>query len=195
MNLEIFSQVLTWGVRVFGVGMLTTFITTTILNQPSFARNAVFRCDTGRFKGKSVPTTFVLTQDGRKRPLIYWDSPYFPGLTPLERCQQVSYRFQRSYDNGTLRYIKTGILNRQPVVCATAERNAPCTNNNFLFTLKPGSDPDATARQLFDRRALAAGNATNQSGGEASNDPVSIDIEAFLYFAPSQPSGDISNTP
>jgi hypothetical protein len=195
MNLDISSQVLTWGMRVFGVGMLTTFVTTTILNQPSVARNPVFRCDNGRFKGKSVPTTFVFTQDGKKVPLIYWVSDYFAGLKPQQRCQQVSYRFQRSYDNGTLRYIKTGILNRQPVVCATAERNAACTNNNLLFTLKPGSDPDATARQLFDRRALASGNATNQSGGEASNDPVNIDIEAFLYFAPSQPSAGESNNP
>ncbi|BAT51537.1 fasciclin domain protein [Nostoc sp. NIES-3756] len=195
MNLDISSQVLTWGVRVVGVGALTMFISTTLLNQPSVARNPVFRCDAGRFKGKSVPTTFVFTQDGKKVPLIYWVSDHFAGLKPQQRCQQVSYRFQRSYDNGTLRYIKTGILNRQPVVCATAERNAGCTNNNLLFTLKPGSDPDATARQLFDRRALASRNATNQSGGETSNDPVNIDIEAFLYFAPSQPSAGESNNP
>lgn len=193
--MAISSQFLTWGVRVFGVGMLTTFVSTTILNQPSFAGNATFRCDTGQFKGKSVPTTFVFTQDRKKIPLIYWVSDFFPGLKPQQRCQQVSYRFQRSYDNGTLRYIKTGILNRQPVVCATAERDAVCNKNNLLFTLKPGSDPDATARQLFDRRALASGNATNQSGGETSNDPVNIDIEAFLYFAPSQPSAGESNNP
>ncbi len=193
MNLEISSQVLTWGVRAFGVGVLTTLVTATILHQPSYAGDATFRCDTSKYKGKSVPTTFVFTQDGRKVPLIYWISDYFPGVTPQQRCQQVSYRFQRSFDNGTLRYIKTGILNKEPVVCGTAEKNATCTNKNFLFTLKRGSDPDATARQLFDRRALAAGNATNQSGGNTGNDPVNIDVEAFLYFAPSQPGQ--SNTP
>lgn len=195
MNLEISSQVLTWGARAFGVGVVTTFVTVTILNQPSYAGHATFRCDTSQYKGKAVPTTFVSTQDGKQVPLIYWISDYFRGVTPQQRCQQVSYRFQRSYDNGTLRYIKTGILKKEPVVCATAEKNAACTNKNLLFTLKRGSNPDATARQLFDRRALAAGNATNQSRGDTSNDPVNIDVDAFLYFAPSQPGAGTGNTP
>lgn len=195
MNLDISNQVLIRGMRVCGVGVLMTLVTANIPNQPSYASNAIFRCDTTTYKGKFVPTTFVFTQDRKKVPLIYWTSDYFPGLTPQQRCQQVTYRFQRSYDNGRLRYIKTGFLSGQPVVCATAERDAVCTKTNLLFTLKPGSNPDATARQLFDHRALAAGNATNQSGGETSNDPVNIDVEAFLYFAPSKPSAGKSNIP
>jgi hypothetical protein len=187
MNLEISSQVLRWGVRVFGVGILSAFVTITNLTQPSYAGDATFRCDTSKYKGKTIPTTFVFTQDGRKLPLINWVSDSFTGLTTQQRCQQVTYRFQRSYDQGTLRYIKTGILNGQPVLCATPKKNAACTDKTLLFTLKRGSDPDATARQLFDRRALAAGNTTNQSGGDTSNDPVNIDVEAYLYFGSSQP--------
>lgn len=186
MNLEISSQVLTWGARLFGVGMLTTFVTATMLNQPSYGGSPTFVCNQSQYQGASVPTTFVFTQDRRKIPLIYWVSSYFSGLSPKKRCQQVSYRFQRNYDNGTLRFIKTGILNRLPVVCATADKNATCTDKNLLFTLKRGSNPDAIARQLFDRRALASGIATNQSSGNTDNDPVNIDFEAFLYFAPSQ---------
>ncbi|OKH13307.1 hypothetical protein NIES592_14655 [Fischerella major NIES-592] len=180
MKLEISDQSLTWGVRVFGIAALTTFATIAILNQPSYAGDTTFYCD----QSNGVPTTFVRTQNGKRLLMIRWVSQYFSGkgLTPLQRCQQVTYRFQRSYDNGTLRYIKAGILNKQPVVCAAIQKNAACTDTTLLFTLKPGSNPDVTLRQIMDRRALAAGNATNQSGGNTSNDPVNIDVEAYLYF-------------
>lgn len=178
MKLGMSSQVLRWGVRVFSIATLTTFATTATLNQPSYAESPTFDCG----KSNGVPTTFVHTQDGKKLPVIRWVSKYFTGLTPQQRCLRVSRRFQRSYDNGTLKYIKTGMYNRQPVVCAVAEKNAACTDTTLLFTLKPGSDPNAIVRQLFDRRALAAGNVTNQSGGDTSNDPVNIDFEAYLYF-------------
>ena len=178
MKLGMSSQVLTWGVRVFSIATLTTFATTVIQNQPSDAESPTFYCG----KSNGVPTTFVHTQDGKDLPVIRWVSKYFTGLTLQQRCQQVSRRFQRSYDNGTLKYIKAGMLKGQPVVCATEQKNAACTDTTLLFTLKPGSDPNATARQLFDRRALASGNITNQSGADTSNDPVNIDFEAYLYF-------------
>ncbi|MGI8501432.1 MAG: COP23 domain-containing protein [Hassallia sp.] len=180
-----YSQVLTGFARVFGIAALTGFATTA-MNLPSHAEGTTFYCG----KSNSVPTTFVRTQDGKNLPIIRWITTSLGSkeLTPVQRCQQVSWRFQKSYDNGTLRYIKAGILNAQPVICATAQKNAACTDRNLLFTLKRGSDPNATARQLFDRRALAAGNATNQLGGDTSNDPVSIDVEAYLYFTSSQPN-------
>ncbi|WP_246162666.1 MULTISPECIES: COP23 domain-containing protein [Brasilonema] len=174
------SQVLTWSVRVFSLATLTTIATTITLNQPSYAESPTFSCG----KSNGVPTTFVRTQDGKDLPVIRWFSKYFSGtgLTPEQRCLEVSRRFQRSYDNGTLRYIKPGTLKGQPVVCAVAEKSAACTDTTLLFTLKRDSDADATARQLFDRRALAAGKTVNQNGGDRSNDPVNIDVEAYLYF-------------
>jgi hypothetical protein len=183
MKLGMSSQVLTWTVRVFSIATLTTIATTTTLNQPSYAESPTFYCGKSSSKSNGVPTTFVRTQDGKDLPLIRWVSNYFTGLTPQQRCLQVSRRFQRSYDNGTLKYIKPGMFKGQPVVCATEQRNAACTDTTLLFTLKPGSDPNATARQLFDRRALAAGNTVNQIGGDTSNDSVIIDFEAYLYFS------------
>ncbi|MCV3212017.1 COP23 domain-containing protein [Plectonema radiosum NIES-515] len=185
MKIKIYSQVLTGFARVFGIAGLTS-LATSAMNLPSYAEGTTFYCD----KSNSVPTTVVRTLDGKNLPIIRWiTTSSSKELTPVQRCQQVSRRFQKSYDNGTLRYIKAGILNGLPVVCAAAEKNAACTDRNLLFTLKPGSDPNATARQLFDRRALAAGNATNQFGGDTSNDPVNIDVEAYLYFTSSQPNG------
>jgi hypothetical protein len=176
MKLRLFASVLT--------GFAIAIGTTITLNQPSNAVSATFYCG----KTNGVPTTFVRTQDGKNLPMIRWVSDIFRGtkLTPQHRCQEVSRRFQSNYDNGTLRYIKAGMLNGQAVVCATTQKDAACSDKNLLFTLQRGSDPDATVRKLFDRRALAAGKAVNQvGGGDNSNEPVNIDVEAYLYFAPS----------
>ncbi len=185
MKLRLIVKVLT--------GVAIAYATTVALDQPSYAENATFYCG----KSNGVSTTFVRTQDGKNLPMIHWVSNYFSGkgLTPQQRCQEISRRFQSNYDNGTLRYIKAGMLNRQPVVCAATQKNAACTDSTLLFTLKRGSDPDTIARKLFDRRALAAGNVVNQSGGDTSDDPVQIDFEAYLYFAPSQLNAGASNIP
>ncbi len=180
MKLRLFVKMLT--------GVAIAFGTTITLNQPSYAKGATFYCG----KSNGVSTTFVRTLDGKNLPIIHWVSNYFRdmGLTPQERCLEVSRRFQSNYDHGKLRYIKAGKLNAQPVVCAASQKNSDCTESTLLFTLKPGSDADATARKLFDRRALAAGNVVNQTGGDRNNDPVSIDFEAYLYFAPSGPNSE-----
>ena len=185
MKIKIYSHVLTGFARVFGIAALTS-LATSAMNLPSYAEGTTFYCG----KSNSVPTTFVRTQDGKNLPIIRWITTSLGSkeLTPVQRCQQVSRRFQKTYDNRTLRYIKAGTLNGLPVVCAAVEKNAACTDRTLLFTLKRGSDPNATARQLFDRRALAAGNTTDQLGGDTSNDPVNIDVEAYLYFTSSQPS-------
>ncbi|MBR8837586.1 MAG: COP23 domain-containing protein [Stigonema ocellatum SAG 48.90 = DSM 106950] len=185
MKLRLFVKVLT--------GVAIAFGTTVTLNQPSYAEGATFYCS----KSNGVYTTFVRTQDGKNLPIIRWVSNYFSvtGLTQEQRCYEISRRFQSNYDQGTLKYIKAGRLNKQPVVCAAAQKNAACRDTTLLFTLKRGSDPNAIARKLFDRRALAAGNVVNQSGGDTSNDPLNIDVEAYLYFAPSQTNTDVSNNP
>ena len=181
MKMGTYSEVLI-AARVLGITALTgsTILT---MNLPSYAGSTTFYC--GKSKNVNVPTTFVRTQDGKNLPIIRWTNKL--ELTPQQRCEQVSRRFQKSYDNGTLRYITAGMLNGQSVICAAAQKNAVCTDRTLLFTLKRGSNPNATARQLFDRNALAAGNTTNQVAGDTSNDPVNIDVEAFLYFTPSEP--------
>lgn len=173
MKIRLLAQVLT-GVAI-GIGTAVT------LNKPSIASSAIFFCD----ESNGVPTTVVRTQDGKNLPMIRWLSNYFRGkeLTPQRRCQEVSRRFQSNYDNGKLKYIKAGTLNGLPVVCAATQQDTACTEKTILFTLKRGSDPNTTARQLFDRRALAAGSTVNQVGGNKSNDPINIDMEAYLYFA------------
>ncbi len=197
MRLRLFTQVLT--------GLTIIISLTATLNQLSYATGITFYCNTS----KNVPITFArILQDSQQEKdisVIRWVSNnYFPSeWTPERRCQEVSLRLQRNYDNGMLRYITTGKLNGEPVVCAATRKNAACTDRTLLFTLKRGTDANATLRRLIDRRALAIGNALNQNGCNTSNQHLNIDIKAFLDKAKNEqnnssicePTAEVSDTP
>lgn len=102
------------------------------------------------------PTTYV-ESGGQSLPLIHWVSEYFSGsgYDPLTRCEQVTERFNRFYEDGRLNFITTGFVNRQPVVCVSGYIGGPCTD--VLFTLKPGEDAAQAIQQLFDVRVGQSG--------------------------------------
>ncbi|MFN6567805.1 COP23 domain-containing protein [Dendronalium sp. ChiSLP03b] len=181
MRLRFSSQ----GLTGVAIASLTIFTTSATINQPSYAGGTTFFCA----KSKGIPITFARTQDGRKVPMIKWISQdYFSRDWPVERrCQEVSRRFQRSYDNGTLKYIRTGTLRGEPVVCAANSYNAACTDNNLLFTLKRGSSAKDTVRRLLNRRGLVAGNVLNESGG---GDTLNVEFDRYINNATEEPSSD-----
>jgi hypothetical protein len=129
-----------------------------------------FFCGTDEY---GVPTTLVANAS-ESLPLIRWESHYFSGsgYDPQTRCEQVTDRFNRFYEEGLLNYITTGIVNRQPVVCVSGYIGGPCTD--VLFTLKPWEDATQTIQQLFDVRAGAAGPLSE------SGDRVYIDFGQHL---------------
>ena len=100
------------------------------------------------------------------------------------RCEEVAIRFQRYYDNGILRYIGAGSLNDLPVLCATAEKDQLCSDENLLVTLPSDADPITSARLLMDTRGLARGRVIAVSGGEKFEQTTSsgntyYDLEAL----------------
>ncbi|MBD2691433.1 COP23 domain-containing protein [Anabaena catenula] len=140
---------------------LMALATTATISQPSYARGTTFYC--GRSSGEYF--TFARTEDGRRYPVMKWTSTDFPApYNPKNRCQEVSSRFQRSYENGTLKKITTGIVNSQPVICSGIDSNTVCNSGNILFTLKPGANRKAVANRLFNSRALAKGKIETQNG-------------------------------
>ncbi|NEU77160.1 hypothetical protein PI95_032850 [Hassallia byssoidea VB512170] len=169
MTLRLLSPTLT-KVAICAVAMLLTI--TTAPPQPSYASNRKFFCA----QSKGVPVTFARREDTRKIPIIRWVYSY-SSLTPLQRCREVSRRFQRSYDNGTLKTIITGRLNKQSVVCAVVSTNDVCSDRTVLFTLKPGSNAKLAVQSLFDRRALASGQIQNQSNDDTQ---IYIDFDTYL---------------
>ena len=69
----------------------------------------------GTHEGK--PATFLRSPGGNIL-LFFWSSQYLSisGFTPQKRCVEVSRRFQIAYENETLKYITTGVINNLSVL-------------------------------------------------------------------------------
>lgn len=149
--------------------------------QPSSSSGQTkFVCEGGT---DGLPTTYAVTSRGNV-PIITWYSDYFSsgGYSPQNRCEQVTARFEHFYKTGQLDYITTGLVNGQPVVCATGDNGGACTDKNVLFTLKPDSEPVATVEQLFNIRTGASSSPLFES--EDDVDFVYIDFQEFLNSVP-----------
>ncbi|GCL39958.1 MAG: COP23 domain-containing protein [Sphaerospermopsis sp.] len=160
--------------KIVILSSLLALATTVSFSKPSYAEGTKFYCH--RVNGKYF--TFARTEDGRKYRVIRWNSTDFPApYSPEARCREVSSRFQRNYDHGTLKKIVSGIINKQPVICSGSDSNTVCNSRNLLFTLKPGANRKAVAAKLFDKSALAAGKIDIQTG-----DPEDIMFDFDIYF-------------
>lgn len=105
-----------------------------------------------------TPTTVSQTRRGIV-PIIKWTSNNFDasGWTPEKRCQAVSQRFETFRVSGQLKYLTSGRVSGQPVICAVPSQDAPCSADNVLYTLKSGQDPAATLTRLLNVRRGASG--------------------------------------
>ncbi|ELS00404.1 hypothetical protein Xen7305DRAFT_00001050 [Xenococcus sp. PCC 7305] len=105
-----------------------------------------------------------------------------PDWSIENRCEAVSKRFQRFSDNDILKFIGSGYVNQEPVLCAVAEKGQLCNATNVLVTLPPQSDPIEAARKLMDTRGLARGNVIDVSGQEGKLESY-IDGKAYYDIA------------
>jgi hypothetical protein len=110
-----------------------------------------------------VPTTFVETAQGTY-PVIRWVSDYFTphGYDQTTRCRQVSDKFQTHFNDGSLNYITTGVVNHQPVICVSDTNGGTC--QGVLFTLKPEQNASRIIQRLFDLRSGAASGPLEETG-------------------------------
>ena len=129
--------------------------------------------------------TFVNTPRGRV-DLINWVRTYSDEWTPQARCEAVSKRFQRFLDNGTLKYIRTGVINNQPVLCVANTRGGNCPDKNLLITLKPGTNPETVLIKLIDFRRTVSGQTlvlSDNDSGFYTDGEFYVDLEKFLEKA------------
>lgn len=120
-----------------------------------------------------VPTTFARTPRGNV-PMISWVS-HLGGRDPLQRCQEISNRFQTFSDSGMLRFLRSGTLNNQPVLCAARFRGGTCDPSNVLITLQPGQDPQLVRQQLID------------IGSRASRGPIRLRSNEVIFYEEGEP--------
>ena len=130
--------------------------------------------------------TFVNTPRGRVT-LINWENEFGPDWTADKRCAAVSQRFQRFLDQGNLKFIRTGNVNRQPVLCVANARGGSCPDENVLITLKQGTDPEGVLIRLVDFRRSVSGQTLTLSAddpGFYSDGEFYVDVEKFLDTVP-----------
>jgi hypothetical protein len=174
MKYQLFAPLLTGFALALGA--------TAAMNQSSMEQNNKYFC---AFLN-STPTTFVRTPRGNIS-MIRWVSYSTPDWQPVRRCQEVSARFQRFYDNDTLKSIGTGTVSNLPVLCAVRYSGDSCNNDNLLLTPPPGTDRQEALNKLLDLRALAAGRTIDMSGGKLAtyvNGESYVNLEELLQIAP-----------
>ena len=108
-------------------------------------------------QASGAPATLAKTASGKSVPVIRWTSSTFnsAGWNQSKRCQVVSERFELYRKQGSLKYLTTGRMNGQAVICTAARKGGPCAG--LLYTLKPGQDPTKTLAELLDVRTKAKG--------------------------------------
>lgn len=130
--------------------------------------------------------TFVNTPRGRVN-LIKWANEFSDGWTTQKRCSAVSQRFQKYLDQGNLKFIRTGNINQQPVLCVANARGGSCPNENVLITLKSGTDPEGVLIKLVDFRRSVSGQTLTLSANDPgfySDGEFYVDMEKFLDSVP-----------
>lgn len=131
--------------------------------------------------------TFARTPRGNV-PMISWVSNTNPEWPSRRRCIEVSKRFERYYDNG-MRYLGTGIVNNESVLCAVRQQGNACNEDNLLVTLSPGMDRHQAAQRLLDMRGLAAGRILELNGEQVArtvNGEIYYNIDQWLNQMPAE---------
>lgn len=159
-------------------GLALAFGATATQTQASETRSNTYYC--AQLNGNW--NTFVTTPRGRVN-LITWIRSYSKEWDQKARCLAVSKRFQRFLDNGTLKYIRTGIVNEQPVICVANTRGGTCPNNNVLITFKLGTNPETVLVKLIDFRRTVSGQTIVLGENDASfyeDGNLYVDMEKFI---------------
>jgi hypothetical protein len=163
-------------------GLALSLGATATFSEPSQANSNTYYC--AQLNG--IWNTFVNTPRGRIT-LINWVKNYSEDWTPQKRCLEVSQRFQKFLENGTLKYIRTGTVNRQPVICIANERGGACPDQNVLVTFKPGTDPEEVLIQLVDFRRSVSGQTivlSEDDSGFYADGEFYVDLAKFLDTIP-----------
>jgi hypothetical protein len=144
---------------------------TASIGQPSLAEGGQgFYCDTSSNK----PVTVYQNHEGDTEPWIRWTSNYFKdaGYDPLTRCEDVSGRLETYRRNRELRFVTTGEMNGQNVICTASEFNGGC--EELILTLKPDENPVRALTNLFAWRSESTSFASER------NERPYIDVREHL---------------
>jgi len=127
-----------------------------------------------------LPTTYAWTERG-KIAVVRWSTDFFEraGFSPQKRCELVSPRFQKAYDQRTLSYLTNGNMNGQSVICTATEPGGDCAD--LLLTLRPQDKPLVILEGLA---SIFRGRGTEPLRHISGQIYYPIDMQEFLRNAP-----------
>jgi hypothetical protein len=148
---------------------------TLALNSPAAANLKQSRLNFSCEMDAGEPSTVVAHPEQGNVPIIRWTSDFgaSAGYDQQKRCNEVTARFQTYHDQGKLRYLTTGRMNRQRVICVTDSPEGSC--QGLLYTVKPGDNPNERLRSLINRRQSAGAPVLSETGAR-----VYIEFEQFV---------------
>ena len=148
-------------------------LSATTISLPSRAQSSTtFFCGTAN----ESPATIAKTAY-REVPMIVWNSPSIvQSEEPAQkRCEDVANRLQNYFNSGTLKYITTGFMNGQTVVCVAQEENGGCSGDPlFALNLSPNTTARDSLQRIFRVRVASAAPISETAT------PVYISLDKFL---------------
>ncbi|WP_415881155.1 COP23 domain-containing protein [Leptolyngbya sp. Cla-17] len=120
---------------------------------PSSQKSSALNQAPGRFycgTDKGSPATLVDHPNRGIIVFIRWTKQYWTplGSTPLERCKEVSSRFQKNKDYGKLNYIIRPSAEGYLAICASESKDTQCSPEQVLILLPPKIKPDEIIKEL-----------------------------------------------
>ncbi len=124
---------------------------------------------------QGIPITYARTPTETVE-FIGWQSQAFnnSGYTPQRRCQEVTARFQKHSDAGNLRFITTGKVNNQNVMCVAQKKGGNCISDGLLLTFESKDDPQKVLAELFNVSTRV------QKIRLTRGRPIYIDVDEYL---------------
>ena len=113
--------------------------------------------------------------------IIAWKNKHLANWNPLLSCKEVSQNFQTFYENNRLNYLSNGENAGYPIICAIADKQEQCNEENQLFQVRPGSNPEDVVSGL---KEILEGKSSPEPIYQNSGDRVYISVSEFLENAP-----------
>jgi Circadian oscillating protein COP23 len=125
------------------IAAITLFITSSCLPISSTlaqVKKARFYCDVIQINDVSYPATRleISNRTGQEpSTIVVWKSA-FANMSPKQRCEMVSSRFQSAWDRGDLKRLVAGIDRKtgQGLICAVSNRDSKCDLKHTLFAVQ-----------------------------------------------------------
>lgn len=176
---------------IYSALAIALFGATTIASPSRAQSSTTFVCGTSN----GSPATIARTPQGEV-PMIIWNSPDMVNSvdSAQKTCEDVATRFQTYYNNGTLKYITTGMMDGQRVACVAETEGGPCSG--LLFNLSSAdSNSRGTLQRMFRIRIASAAPISE------TDTRVYISLDKFLSgeypsFTPNRlRGGDLPQSP